>query len=69
MVDMFRLAELKRYPCDLTDDDALAHAIVAVSEMAVQMGARLVEAEINPLFVLPQGQAVRAADGVAVLGG
>ena len=26
-----------------------------------------IEAEINPLFVLPRGQGVRAADGVAVL--
>jgi acyl-CoA synthetase (NDP forming) len=50
------------------DVEALARAIVAFSEMAAQMGARLVEAEINPLFVLPQGQGVCAADGVAVLG-
>ena len=27
----------------------------------------LVEAEINPVFVLPEGQGVRAADGVVVL--
>ena len=27
----------------------------------------LVEAEINPIFVLPEGQGVRAADGVVVL--
>jgi len=32
------------------------------------MGERLIEAEINPLFALPQGQGVRAADGVVVLG-
>jgi succinyl-CoA synthetase beta subunit len=32
------------------------------------MGERLVEAEINPLFVLAEGQGVRAADGVVVLG-
>lgn len=31
------------------------------------LGARLVEAEINPLFVLPAGLGVRAASGVAVL--
>jgi len=42
-------------------------AIVAFSEMAAQLGDRLVEAEINPVFVLPRGQGVRAADGVAVL--
>ncbi|MET3823689.1 succinyl-CoA synthetase beta subunit [Burkholderia sp. PvR073] len=31
------------------------------------LGPRLVEAEINPLFVLEAGRGVRAADGVAVL--
>jgi len=49
------------------DAEALADAIVAFSRMAAQLGERLVEAEINPLFVLPAGQGVRAADGVAVL--
>ncbi|MCC7081034.1 MAG: acetate--CoA ligase family protein [Burkholderiales bacterium] len=49
------------------DVDALAEAIVAISRMAAQLGDRLIEAEINPLFVLPAGQGVRAADGVAVL--
>ena len=37
------------------------------SQMAAALGERLIEAEINPIFVLPQGQGVRAADGVAVL--
>jgi acyl-CoA synthetase (NDP forming) len=49
------------------DIDALVSAIVAFSQMAAQMGSRLVEAEINPLFVMPEGQGVRAADGVVVL--
>lgn len=49
------------------DVEALIDAIVAFSAMAAQLGDRLVEAEINPVFVLPQGQGVRAADGVAVL--
>ncbi|XAH22772.1 acetate--CoA ligase family protein [Xylophilus sp. GW821-FHT01B05] len=49
------------------DVEALVDAIVAFSRMAVQLGERLVEAEINPVFVLPQGQGVRAADGVVVL--
>ena len=49
------------------DIEALVSAIVAFSQMAAQMGTRLVEAEINPLFVLPEGQGVRAADGVAIL--
>lgn len=50
------------------DVEALVDAIVAFSRMAAQLGERLVEAEINPVFVLPQGRGVRAADGVVVLG-
>ena len=49
------------------DVEALADAVVAFSQMAAQLGDRLAEAEINPLFVLPRGQGVRAADGVAML--
>lgn len=51
-----------------TDVNALASAVVAFSRMASQLGDRLIEAEINPIFVLPEGQGVRAADGVVVLG-
>jgi succinyl-CoA synthetase beta subunit len=51
----------------LADVSALVNAIVAFSNMAAQLGDRLVEAEINPLFVLPEGQGVMAADGVASL--
>jgi acetate---CoA ligase (ADP-forming) len=50
------------------DIPALVNAIVAFSWMAATLGERLVEAEINPVFVLPAGQGVRAADGVVVLG-
>lgn len=49
------------------DVEALVSAIVAFSQMAAQLGDRLVEAEINPVFVLPEGQGVCAADGVVVL--
>ncbi|WP_321803436.1 acetate--CoA ligase family protein [Burkholderia sp. BCC1988] len=49
------------------DVDALAAALVAFSRMALQLGERLVEAEINPLFVLDAGRGVRAADGIAVI--
>ncbi|OWT77112.1 MULTISPECIES: acetate--CoA ligase family protein [unclassified Achromobacter] len=49
------------------DVAALISAIVAFSRMTAQLGDRLVEAEINPVFVLPEGQGVRAADGVVVL--
>jgi acyl-CoA synthetase (NDP forming) len=53
-----------RRPADV---DALVSAIVAFSRMIDTLGERLVEAEINPVFVLPKGEGVRAADGVAVL--
>jgi acyl-CoA synthetase (NDP forming) len=51
----------------LADVDALVSAIVSFSQMVDALGERLVEAEINPVFVLPKGEGVRAADGVAVL--
>jgi len=50
------------------DVEALVAAIVAFSVMVGQLGERLIEAEINPVFVLPAGHGVRAADGVVVLG-
>jgi acyl-CoA synthetase (NDP forming) len=53
-----------RPKCDV---EALAAAIVAFSQMVAQLGDRLVEAEINPVFVLPAGQGVKAADGLVVL--
>lgn len=53
-----------RAKCDV---EALASAIVAFSEMIVELDDRLLEAEINPLFVLPERQGVRTGDGVVVL--
>ena len=68
------LRELKTWPLldgfrgrPKADVDALLSAIVAFTAMASQLGNRLVEAEINPVFVLAEGHGVRAADGVAVL--
>ncbi len=49
------------------DVEALVDAVVAFSRMTCLLGEHLLEAEINPIFVLPKGQGVRAADGVAVL--
>ena len=49
------------------DVDALVDAIERFAAMAVALGDRLLEAEINPLFVLPRGQGVLAADGLVVL--
>ncbi|HEY8613368.1 MAG TPA: acetate--CoA ligase family protein, partial [Roseomonas sp.] len=49
------------------DVPALLDAIIAFATMVGAGGERLLEAEINPLFVLPEGQGVRAVDGLAVL--
>jgi acyl-CoA synthetase (NDP forming) len=49
------------------DVDALAAAIEHFGQMALALGERLLEAEINPLFVLPRGGGVVAADGLVVL--
>ena len=49
------------------DVEALVDAIVAFSRMTAQLGDRLIEAEINPVFVRAQGKGVSAADGVVVL--
>ncbi|WP_372619056.1 acetate--CoA ligase family protein [Falsiroseomonas sp.] len=53
-----------RPPADMP---ALIQAVLDFAAMGEALGERLVEAEINPLFVLPEGQGVRAADGLAVL--
>jgi succinyl-CoA synthetase beta subunit len=49
------------------DVEALVCAIVKFAAMAVALDNRIVEAEINPMFVLPKGEGVRAADAVAML--
>ncbi len=49
------------------DTGALVDAVVAFSDMIAAIGDRLQEAEINPLFVLPRGEGVLAADGVVVV--
>ncbi|UHL65236.1 acetate--CoA ligase family protein [Paralcaligenes sp. KSB-10] len=51
----------------LRDTEALVSAIVGFSEMVHCLGPRLLEAEINPIFVKDQGHGVLAADGVVVL--
>ncbi len=68
------MRELKTWPLldgyrgrPKADTQALADAIVAFSCMVAKMGDSLVEAEINPLFVLPEGCGVKAADGIAIL--
>jgi acetate---CoA ligase (ADP-forming) len=67
--------ELKSWPLlngyrgrPLADVEALVSAIVSFAKMAAALGSRLVEAEINPIFVLTKGEGVYAVDAVAVLG-
>jgi len=49
------------------DRDALAAALVQISQVAWDLRARLVELDINPLFVRPTGRGVVAADALIVL--
>lgn len=51
------------------DLHALADAVAKVSRLAECSNARVAEAEINPLAVLPEGRGVRALDGLVVLNG
>ncbi|HEX5933425.1 MAG TPA: acetate--CoA ligase family protein [Pseudorhizobium sp.] len=49
------------------DVDALVEAILSLARMGESLGDRLLEAEINPLFVMPKGEGVAAADALVVL--
>ncbi|MCR4265157.1 acetate--CoA ligase family protein [Nitratireductor sp. ZSWI3] len=49
------------------DIDALVDTILSFGEMAETLNGRLKEAEINPVFVLPEGQGTRAGDSLIVL--
>lgn len=69
MVEELKAARLLRGyrgapPADIP---ALVDAVMGFAAMADAAGERLLEAEINPLFVLPDGQGARAVDGLAVL--
>lgn len=67
------LQDLKTWPllngyrgrpqCDV---DALVKAVVQFSELVAALGDRLLECEINPMFVFSEGHGVKAADGIAV---
>ncbi|ARP89524.1 hypothetical protein CAL14_03805 [Bordetella genomosp. 9] len=54
-------------PARRADVAALEDAILGFAAIAQSLGDLLVEAEINPLFVLTEGSGVRAADGLAIL--
>ncbi|WP_193187366.1 acetate--CoA ligase family protein [Nisaea sediminum] len=49
------------------DIEALIDAMIAFSAMAETLDSRLSEAEINPVFVLPEGQGAWAGDSLIVL--
>jgi acetate---CoA ligase (ADP-forming) len=49
------------------DVEAFLSAIVGFSEMAARLGEHIVEAEIDPVFVLPGGLGIRAADDMTVI--
>jgi acyl-CoA synthetase (NDP forming) len=51
------------------DLDALAAAIVALSQLATRTHPLVVEAEINPLLVLERGKGVVAVDALVRLAG
>ncbi len=50
-----------------SDVEALADALVRISNLAWQMRGRLAELDINPLMVRPRGKGVVAADALVVL--
>ena len=49
------------------DIAALAETLVKVSRMAMALGPRLEQLDINPLVVLPQGSGVKVADALVIL--
>lgn len=49
------------------DIDALADALVSISQLAVQLEGQLSELDVNPLVVLPEGRGVKALDALLVL--
>jgi acyl-CoA synthetase (NDP forming) len=49
------------------DTDALVEAILSLASMGESLGTRLLEAEINPLFVMHKGEGVAAADALVVI--
>jgi len=53
-----------RAPADV---GAVAAALVCLGELALDLGPRLRELDVNPLLVLPEGQGVVAADALVVL--
>jgi acyl-CoA synthetase (NDP forming) len=53
-----------RPPADVA---ALAQALVRLGNLALEQRDHLLELDVNPLFVLPAGQGIRAADALVVV--
>ena len=51
------------------DLEALAQAIVAMSQLALDNDVTVLDAEINPLIINPVGQGVVAVDALVALAG
>ena len=69
------LASLAMYPMlsghrgqIVADIDRLVETILKFSDMCLSLGDRLIECEINPLFIGPE-DLIRAGDGVVVFRG
>lgn len=69
MIDELKSAPLLRgfRGRPVADIDALIDVMLAFSDMVTSIGNKLLEAEINPLFVLAKGNGAKAADGVVVV--
>ncbi|MEZ2221570.1 acetate--CoA ligase family protein [Rhizobium sp. RCC_161_2] len=52
----------------IADVEGLIETVLSFADMAQALDGRLMEAEINPVFVLPEGQGVRVGDALVVLG-
>ena len=50
------------------DVDSLVEVLLRVSSLATSLQDELLELDINPLMVLPQGQGVKALDALAIMG-
>jgi succinyl-CoA synthetase beta subunit len=68
------LAELRGYPLltgargrPVADLEAVADALVGLSDLALDLGPRLRSLDVNPLFVMAPGEGVLAADALLVL--
>ncbi|UFR03897.1 acetate--CoA ligase family protein [Streptomyces sp. Go40/10] len=48
------------------DEDALVEVVLRVQRMALELGGRIAELDINPLVVLPRGQGAVALDALVV---